>query len=363
MRGAARGACPLLLILPGGMPAAIERATRAAVQNVDVVGASSVRGDPAARHYPRWAYLPRYDDPDFATALVRLAAAEGIDSIYCAHTVVWDHLRRIVPGLLPRISVEDVAPFAEEIASYRALLKRRDAAGVLDPIASPTPPAAALTPAETAGLLRIAGCVPGLCSEDKLLALAAAARLCPAGDVVELGSWWGKSAVALGWLARKYRIGCLLCVDPWDLGEAMQANADVNAQTAKWDMEEVVAVFQTNLAMLGGDANYMRLASSEAAGIYARRRAARSEAFGETRYAGRIALLHVDANHELEKVREDLRLWAPMVAAGGWVVLDDYQWPFGDGPRRAGDELLEAWGDEAVAAFVAGTALFVQRRP
>ena len=91
---------------------------------------------------------------------------------------------------------------------------------------------------------------PGMCSEEKIFALAATARLAPRGDVVELGSWWGKSAVALGWLARRYRIGSLLCVDPWDLGEAAQASEDVNAQTAKWDMEEVLAVFQTNLAML-----------------------------------------------------------------------------------------------------------------
>ena len=213
------------------------------------------------------------------------------------------------------------------------------------------------------GLLRLAGTVPGMCSEEKILALAAAARLAPKGDIVELGSWWGKSAVALGWLARRYGIGKLLCVDPWDLGEATQASEDVNAQTARWDMEEVVAVFQTNLAMLAGDANYLRLPSRDAAGVYAATRTATSEAFGETRYSGAIAMLHIDANHELEPVREDVRLWAPLVAPGGWAILDDYQWPFGDGPRIAGDELVAAWGEDAVTAFVSGTALFIQRRP
>ncbi len=52
-----------------------------------------------------------------------------------------------------------------------------------------------------------------------------------------------------------------------------------------------------------------------------------------------------------------------MVMPGGWVVMDDYLWPFGDGPRQVGDELLDAWGDEVATAFVSGTALFVQRRP
>lgn len=353
----------MLLIFPGAMPAAIERAVRASVQGVEVIGASSIAADSAAQHYPRWGFIPRYDDPGFEAALKALVEALGVTSIYSPHTVVWDHLRKIMPRLLPQVALERTEPFTEEIASYRALLKRRDTAGALDDIASPTPPAPALTPAEMAGLLRFAGSVPGLCSEEKILALAAAARLAPAGDVVELGAWWGKSAVALGWLARRYSLGKLLCVDPWDLGEALQVSEDVNAQTAKWDMEEVLAVFETNLAMLAGDANYLRMPSRDAAGVYATARTATTEAFGTTHYAGAISMLHIDANHELGPVREDVRLWAPRVAPGGWAILDDYQWPFGDGPRIAGDELLAAWGDDVAAAFVAGTALFIQRRP
>jgi len=352
----------VLLIFPAGMPAALERAVRAQVQGTQVLGASSVPADPATRHYDAWTFLPRYDDPGFTAALKAVAAAHGVTRVYTPHTVIFDHLKKLMVDALPDVALEPAEPFVEEIASYRALLKRRDAMGPLEPIASPTSPKPALTGAELAGLLRFAGGVPGLCGEEKILALAAAARLAPAGDVVELGSWWGKSAVALGWLARRYGLGKLLCVDPWSLEEATQANEDVNAQTAKWDMEEVLAVFETNLAMLGGDANYLRMASRDAAGVYARDRAATTRAFGETRYAGAISLLHIDANHELGPVREDVRLWTPMVARGGWAILDDYQWPFGDGPKIAGDELLAAWGDEVATAFVAGTALFVQRK-
>lgn len=353
----------MLLIFPGAMPAAIERAVRASVQGLDVVGASSIHADSAAQHYPRWAFLPRYDDPAFEATLQAIVAEHGVTAVYCPHTVVYDHLKKIMPRVIPHVVLESTEPFREEIASYRALMKRRDKAGALDGIASPVTPGPALTPAEMGGLLRFAGSVPGLCSEEKIIALAAAARLAPKGDIVELGSWWGKSAVALGWLSRRYGIGKLLCVDPWDLGEATQASEDVNAQTAKWDFEEVVAVFQTNLAMLAGDANYLRLPSRDAAAVFARDLAVTTEAFGETRYTGRISLLHIDANHELGPVRDDVRLWTPMVAPGGWAILDDYQWPFGDGPRIAGDELMEAWGDDVAAAFVAGTALFLQRKP
>jgi hypothetical protein len=353
----------VLLIFPGAMPAALERAVRAEVEGVEIIGASSVPADWAQQHYPRWDFLPRYDEPCFEAALQALVAAHGVTRLYTPHHIVYAHLKKIMPRVLPNVALEPTEPFVQEIASYRALLKRRDAIGALEPIASPTPPKPALTPAELAGLLRFAASVPGMCSEEKILAFAAVARLAPAGDLVELGSWWGKSAVALGWLSRRYGIGKLLCVDPWSIVESQMSNQDVNVQTARWDMEECVRVFETNLAMLAGDANYLRLPSRDAAGVYARDKAARTPAFGETRYTGSIALLHVDANHELEPVREEVRLWTPMVAPGGWVVLDDYQWPFGDGPKIAGDEMLEAWGDEAAAAFVSGTALFVQRRP
>ena len=345
------------------MPAAIERAARADLQGEAFLGASSIPADSATQHYPRWAFLPLYDDAGFETALTALVEINGITTIYCPHSVVWEHLRKIMPRLLPQVTLESAEPFTEEIASYRALLKRRDTTGALADLGSPAPAAPALTPAETAGLLRFAGTVPGMCSEEKIMALAAVARVAPKGDIVELGTWWGKSAVALGWLSRRYGIGKLLCVDPWDLGEATQVSEDVNAQTAKWDMEEAVAIFQTNLAMLAGDANYLRLPSRDAAGVYAETRTASSEAFGETRYSGQIALLHIDANHELGPVRDDVRLWTPMIAAGGWAVLDDYQWPFGDGPKIAGDELLAAWGDDVAVAFVSGTALFIQRKP
>ena len=45
---------------------------------------------------------------------------------------------------------------------------------------------------------------------------------------------------------------------------------------------------------------------------------------------------------------------------GGWIVIDDYTWPFGDGPRRVGDEFLAANRDRISAAFVMGGALFIR---
>jgi hypothetical protein len=45
---------------------------------------------------------------------------------------------------------------------------------------------------------------------------------------------------------------------------------------------------------------------------------------------------------------------------GGWIVFDDYQWAFGDGPTRVGDELLETGHFDC--AFAWSDSLFMRKR-
>ena len=67
-----------------------------------------------------------------------------------------------------------------------------------------------------AGLHRQFIQIPGQCDGDKLSALAHIMRVVPKGDLVEIGSFFGRSAFAIGWLAEQYSIGNLVCVDPWN---------------------------------------------------------------------------------------------------------------------------------------------------
>lgn len=69
----------------------------------------------------------------------------------------------------------------------------------------------------------------------------------------------------------------------------------------------------------------------------------------------------MDGNHAYAHAKSDIVGWAPHIVPGGWLVVDDYIWPYGDGPRRAGDELLADWTGRYDCAFVAGSALFVRR--
>ena len=65
-----------------------------------------------------------------------------------------------------------------------------------------------------------------------------------------------------------------------------------------------------------------------------------TEAFGETRYEGRIGLLHIDGNHDYRHVLDNTQVWAPFVRPGGWIIFDDYESDSGDG---VGGWLMSSW--------------------
>jgi cephalosporin hydroxylase len=218
-----------------------------------------------------------------------------------------------------------------------------------------------LKPVEFAGLLRLVDTVPGMSDRDKINAVTEMMRHAPPGDVVEIGSWWGRSAALFVWLARRYGVGPVLCVDPW-LSEALpQGVAVLDRASAAHDTDEALRIFEINLAPLAqGGLNYLRAYSAQGAARYGAGLEVETEVFGRTAYTGEIAVLHIDGNHAYERVEEDARLWTPHVKPGGWIIFDDYVWAFGDGPRRVGDAFLRDESHRIALSFVIGTALFVQ---
>ena len=44
------------------------------------------------------------------------------------------------------------------------------------------------------------------------------------------------------------------------------------------------------------------------------------------------------------------------------IIIDDYQWTFGDGPQIAADAWLEKNSVQVVCSFVIGSALFIKLR-
>jgi len=352
-----------ILIFPAGMPRSLEYLEQCQRNGQAVIGSSSLAYDVAKPRYPSWEYLPYITDPGFNSALAELIAQHGITGIYTPNPVAWSYLNKVLKIVAPHVPLINPWPVQEELSGYRAAIKRSQQQAQTLALASATPPKQAVSAMELASLFRHANIIPGMCDDEKISALCEIARHSVKGDVVEIGSAYGKSAFVLARLAQLYGIGKLLCVDPWKSEYLVQNDAAglVDDSIQYFDLDETLRVFEMSLLPYSkGDINYLRLPSTEAAQHYAVRREVVTPTFGSTTYCGKIALLHIDGNHSYEAARDDVQSWIGHLASDGWIIIDDYVWPYGDGPQRVGDELLSSHHDRINSAFVMGTALFVQ---
>jgi hypothetical protein len=353
-----------VLIFPAGMPRAIEFLGQCQREQRAVVGCSSVANDPSQALYPAWAHLPYVTHEGFGQALRQVIAEHHISSIYTAHPVVWDYLHEHLLAIAPDTPLLNASPAVTELAAFRAGMER--AHDVLNrplPLASPRAAQLDWDAHQLAAMYRHTENIPGMCDHEKVRALYEIARYCPRGDIVEVGSWWGKSAFVLLRLAQCFAIGKLLCVDPWSDAHLVQNDkgALVDNTAARFSAEEAFQVFLVNLLPYAGqDMNYLRMPSTDGARRYRSNACITSPQFASTQYHGGIALLHVDGNHAYDNVKADITAWGDAVLPGGWIVLDDYTWPFGDGPQRTGDEFLREHASRIASAFVMGGALFIQ---
>jgi len=281
--------------------------------------------------------------------------------VFTSHPVVSVRMRELLPKVAPDVGLETSDPWAGHLADYG--LYREIASGwARQPLrlAASRGQAPGIAPLRLAALVRLFYTVPGECDQQKLEALTAVFPLLPRGDIVEIGSLWGRSAAALAFLSRNFETGKLLCVDPWEAEELWQGIVEVDSSFGRIPIEEVFDAFRMNLAPFAGLVNYARMRSVDAASIYGTPCCFATEDFGRTTYTGRIALLHIDGNHALDAVRSDISLWGKWVRRGGWIVFDDYCWSFGGGPRIAANEFCREFDGSLAGGFVAGGALFLR---
>lgn len=360
-----------LLVFPLDVDAARPFIANARALGLRIVGASSAMASPRGRKVDSFHRLPYVSDPDFDAALAGLVRTEGIDQVFAPHTGVWrkfDALRRTDPARYPfRLCEPDPHRAAQEAFEDSERWAEQACRDTLAAAIVPQPGArlaGMLSRAQYAGLHRNFVATTGQCDEDKLLSLCAIARHAPRGDIVEIGVLYGRSAVALGWLGQRHGIGSTICVDPWQADKLLDqgpAAGLVNAKAAQVDFNPIFRCFLASAALVGG-IGYLRGTSTEAIAAYREAAGTGSLAGDELptiAVSGRIAILHIDGNHRYDMVKADIALWSPHLCDGGWLLLDDYVWAFGDGPCRAGDELLGSGHFDT--AFVAGGTLFLRK--
>ncbi len=360
---------PTLLVFPVNVDSALPVIKMARALGYRIIGASSVQPYPDIPELETCIHLPFITAPGFAEAFAAARAEHGISHVHAPHHGVWSHLNSqlqsspelpyVLCGKHPfRQNWENFAPsmqWAEEVRSDKLA-----GAATLPGSALAPPLSTAAYASLHRGFLRI----PGESDVEKLSALSAIARLTPRGDVVEIGSLYGRSAYALGRLAHAHGIGACICVDPWRMEVLTDQGkqADILQSGASFiDFDQIFLEFLATAAEVPGMA-YIRQPSATAITSYLAACAAgelRPAGLPAVPVSGRIALLHIDGNHRYDQVVLDIQTWEPYLMEGGWLLLDDYVWAFGDGPKIAGDELLQSGAFDHM--FTCSDTLFLRK--
>lgn len=351
------------LVFPAVNQAALEFLRAARHRGESVVCAASVANDEIGAEWGGLHRLPAIYDDDFALRFLSLVGAQSIGRLFCPVASVHDFMRRFITQHRLDIELIGQSPIRQQVEQHRQLMARaRRLLPLVELCADGAPPLSLL---EVAGVQRQASLIYGESNDDKLAAMMGVFAGTPAGDVVEIGSLMGRSAFVLLYLAWRYRIGPVLTIDPWRSDAAIQRESpdEFQALVDEWDFEVLSEGFMVNMIPFRADDHaHIRLASENAFKIYVDGEAILSPMGGRVAYSGKIAAIHIDGNHDYDCVKKDCELWLGRMLPGSWLILDDYIWSHGDGPYRAGNELLHDQPDRIGCAFVCGKALFVKLR-
>ncbi|MCB0331096.1 MAG: class I SAM-dependent methyltransferase [Bdellovibrionales bacterium] len=150
--------------------------------------------------------------------------------------------------------------------------------------------------------------IEGYLSPKEGAALYACALYGPAsGDIVEIGSWKGKSTVWLASAAKKGQRGKVHAIDPHVGSDEHQPGGDFHKDLPQ--AGSTFQEFQQNINSFGlNDWVIPHLTPSQ--------EAARS-------WQGDIRLLFIDGDHSFEAVKADFQLFSPYVSTGGVIAFHD----------------------------------------
>lgn len=143
---------------------------------------------------------------------------------------------------------------------------------------------------------------------------------------VEIGVFYGMSAIAQGLLAQRLGVNCVLfAIDAWT-AEASLEGTNSKDNDEWWKQQNYDDAFNTfksaiNILGLNNCIIPVKSKSEDAASRFEQ-----------------IHILHIDGNHSEEKSTLDVELYLPKVVNGGYIILDDTNWQT---VKRAAEMLAE----------------------
>lgn len=137
--------------------------------------------------------------------------------------------------------------------------------------------------------------------------------------IVEIGVYRGRLMLPLAHLMLRLGRGEVIGIDPYSAVAAVQRDAETDGidlvewpHTVDWTVLHDDLIERISRWGLKERARLIRKRSRDAASAFT---------------AASIDLLHIDGNHDREAVEEDVELFLPQVADGGFLVMDDVSWP------------------------------------
>jgi predicted O-methyltransferase YrrM len=160
--------------------------------------------------------------------------------------------------------------------------------------------------------------------EDVMIALADFASQVPADqEIVELGVFQGRTALQLAWGAGRGHGAHVTAIDPWDLPGNVYDPPFTDEGSRTWARHWVDSLgYADKIRLVHGFSQDVALTWDEV---------------GDNRPVG---LLYVDGDHTKDGAKLDILSWAPHLAPGARIAVDDYGHPDWPGVGEAVDELV-----------------------
>lgn len=329
--------------------------------NKSVIAATSEKSHLFHNYFDEVVRLPYIYQENFTEELIHLIEDRKIDTIFSPITSVHAFLNKLIRNENISVNLIAESPIKSQESFYNDLFCRSDDALTFIKTIAPENQFSLLN---IAAILRQSTLIYGESNDIKIQAMIAIFSSASRGDVIEIGSLMGRTAFVLSYLSKHYHIGPVLAVDPWSESAAIQKDSPDMFQTIlpkAWDCELLSKAFVINMLSVNRENfNYLRMTSENAYNYYHEHETVSSDAFGTTHYSRKISVIHIDGNHDYDAVKQDCELWLSKLTANAWVIIDDYIWVHGDGPKRIGDEFLSHHQETIKRSFVCGKALFIQ---
>lgn len=171
--------------------------------------------------------------------------------------------------------------------------------------------------------------VRGATPDEIGMALADFATVVPADqEIVELGVFQGRTALIMAWGAAQGNGAHVTAIDPWDTEGNVYDPPFTDPGSREWAIYRIRELGYTERISL------VQAFSQDVAAEWV----TSPDLIG--RGGKPVGLLFVDGDHTAEGARRDIETWAPHLAPGAVIAVDDYQHPDWPGVGEALDELV-----------------------